>query len=800
MLRSFLTITIRVLWRNKVTTFVNIFSLAMGIATLIFTLLYVQREFSYDRFNVKYDRIYRLEGDGYGRLPPVIATYVKERVPEVEHVVRLAGAHRKPHITYLPDDNPQSLKNAEVNFFWADSTVFNVFTLPFIEGDPRTALKDPFSAVLTESTVLKLFGKSDPMSKTVKFIDHDYTVTGIIRDVQNSHIEIDALFSQESISKVYPDRNLNEMGPNSWLWSATYLLFREGFNENLVQEKINTTLSEINDGQLFDIEFKRFNIRPLKEIYLQGFVQNLQYGLHGNMKLIQLFLAAGVFIMVLACMNYVNLTTARSIVRTKEISVKKVAGSSISLLRYQLIVESIIVSLISLVVALTIIQIFLPVLNAMTIADIKTNQLNQPAVLGGVVASVILIGAVSGLYPAFYLTSGRPFGSKKGETTRSEASLRALLMTIQFAISVVMIIGMIANLRQTHFLRSADLGFRKDHVITIVTPADIPEEYSLRETFKERLRQHVTIMNVAYSAGNPGAAVPTTPIEYEGIKRNIGFLLIDEDYLDVMGMEMATGRSFLSDRPSEKFEFGKRQASILLNETAAKELAMDSPLGEVLYYAYQHGSVLRAEVIGVVKDFHFRSLHHQIEPLMIFWTPPMSRVNIKISSSNVPATLRAIEKEWKSVYGPRPFDYAFLDESFNRQYRNDEQLTTVIGYFTALAVIVACLGLFALSSFMVSRRTKEIGVRKALGASAKTIYAMLSWEFLKWIFLAVAIACPVALYLVKLWLEGFAYHINISADIFIITALIAIGVALVTVTWQSLKAAYANPVKALRYE
>ena len=804
MLRSFLTITLRVLWRNKVTSFVNIFSLSIGITAFIFIMLYVHQETSYDKFNENYNRIYRLEGNNYGKLPPIMGTYVKDRLPEVENIARLAGG-RKSFISYSPDENPDNLKHIEANFFWADSTTFDVFTLPFVQGNPHNALKEPFTAVLTESTARKLFDDSNPLTKSVEFIGHQFRVTGVIKDVKNSHIEIDALFSQESISKVYP---LADHGWNKGLWNATYLLMTDGIDKELTEKKINDVLMEINDGILFDIDFEYFQIRPLGDIYFQGSLQNLQYGLQGNLKLIQVLSAIGVFMLVLACINYINLTTARSIVRAKEVAIKRVAGSSLSLLRYQLILESVVVSLIALVVATTFVQIFLPTFNLMAMLDIGTSDLNRPVVWAGIVSGVILLGILAGVYPAIYLTAARPVGLMKGEGPKGSgrSMFRKGLMTFQFTISIVMITGIITNLRQMHFARNVDLGFRKEQVVTMYTPHNFPGEFSVRETFKERLLQHNGIINVAFSIGNPGAGPALGTLEFDGIKRNVEFFFIDDDYLDVMEIKIAEGRAFSPDRPGEKVHTedwsskGNPDVGVLVNETMVDEFGIESPLGKILHWTDRKGRMWRIEIIGVVRDFHLRSLHHKIEPLFLFWTDPWSLASIRINSYDIPATVKLIEKEWKNVYGQEPFRYQFLDETFDLQYKNDEQLATVIGYFTGLAVIIACLGLFALSSFMISRRTKEIGIRKSMGAPTGTIYFMLSWEFLKWILVAVVIACPVAWYLMHQWLETFAYHITLGIDIFVIAAALAISIALLTVTWQSLKAAYANPVKALRYE
>ena len=664
-----------------------------------------------------------------------------------------------------------------------------------------TALRAPFKAVITESIAKTLFSDTDPIGKSIEFYDHQFEVTGIIRDVEKSHLEIGALLSMTTIPQLFPDRDLNNTGRNSWLWSATYLLTANEIDEDQLNKKINEVLTEINDENLFDTEFKQFHLRALKEIYFYGSLQKLEYGLHGSYKLISILFIIGIFILLLACINYVNLTTARSVIRTKEVAVKRVIGSSITLVRFQLILESIIVSVISLVVALTATQIFISKFNNVAMVDIRIAEWNRPDVWASIFSAIVVLGIAAGVYPAFYLTGVKPVALMKGAALQNATtfSFRSLLMTFQFALSVVMIVCALANLRQMNYVRSATLGFNKEQILQIATPADFEQEYVLRETFKEALLESPNILGVSFSAGSPGGGINTIPLFIDDNKQFLEFFLVDHDYLDVMNIEVVEGRSFPRKNLSDFRLTSPDKMGILVNESAVREFGLTSPIGKTLYWE-EHNTRYALEIIGVVKDFHLRSLHHKISPFIFFQTEPMHLANVKVKPADIPATINGVEKTWKKVYGDRVFTYTFLDETFNRQYKSDEQLAAVITWFTGLAVIIACLGLFALSSFMVTRRTKEIGIRKSMGASIRSIYTMLSWDFLKWIIVAVVIACPVAWYLMQLWLSKFAYHIELGTDIFIIAAVSAIGVALLTVTWQSLRAANANPIKSLRYE
>jgi putative ABC transport system permease protein len=799
MIQSFITIALRILWRNKITSFVNIFSLSVGITSFIFIMLYVHHETSYDKFNLNYDHIYRLEGDNYAKLPPVIGIHIKDRIPEIKKIARISNI-ADIDILRKPDRNPENIRHVQTSVLWADSTTFDVFTFSFIKGDPALSLRHPFTCVISESVAENLFGDSNPMGKIVDLLEHQFEVTGIIKDIEKSHLEAKVLLSFSSIPLMYPDRNVNNTGRSSWLWSATYLLITDKIDEAFVEKKINGVLTEINDGNLFDTEFREFRLRPLKDIYFYGALQNLDYAFHGSFKLISILSVIGVFMLVLACINYVNLTTARSTVRTKEVAVKRIVGSSIALVRFQFIAESIITSVLSLGAALTAVQIFIGLFNEVAMVNINIASLNRWEIWLGLFIGAVCLGIVAGIYPALYFTAVIPVKLVRG-TDRDHDSAgfsRSLLMTFQFSLSIILIVCAIANLRQLDYVRHADLGFRTEQVIQVQTASEIGEELALRETFKNELLQFPDIIGIAYSAGSPGGFIPRHPIDIDGKKQSVDFFLIDHDYLDVMNIELSSGKSFTRRNFADSHEMFEKN-SILINESAVRELGLKNPVGKSFYWDDQ-GTRRAYEVIGVVKDFHFRSLHHKIGPLMLVQTPPMMTANIKLQSSNVPATLRTIEKAWKKVYGDRLFSFKFLDEKYNLQYKSDEQLATIIGWFTGIALIIACLGLFALSSFMVTRRTKEIGIRKSLGASIRSIYVMLSWDFLKWIVLAIVVSFPIAWYLLQLWLSKFAYHIKLETDIFILSALFATSVALLTVTLQSWKAASANPVKSLRYE
>ena len=783
------------------------------MTAFILIMLYVHHEFNYDKFNENYDRIYRLEAGEYGQFPPAIYEYVKDKISGIENITRLA-TYYKQYITYVPNDNPEGLKSIEVYTSYADSTLFDVFTLPFVQGNPKSALKDPFTAVLTESTAKNLFDDKDPMDKTLEWWDHKFRVTGIIKDVKRSHIEIGGLFSYESIEKMWPDYNLNYISSSGWLWSATYLLLGDNMDQESVEEKINQVLAEINDGIMISVKFDKFTVRPLKDVYFKGHpaILYLQFGRYGNLTLVRTFMAIAVFILVLACINYINLTTARATLRSKEVAMKKVVGSSRFLLRYQFITESILVTLISFLLAFTLIQGLIPLFSRLAMVNINMSEFNTPIVWVLTVVGIFIIGIISGIYPAIYLTSIKSVNLIKGESRKGSGKtiVRKSLMIFQFSISIILIVGIITNLRQINYARTFDLGFKKDYIIQANTPEVFDDQKSMfdpqhnqfvkRKTIKERLLRNPKIQKVSFTTGGPGGgSVPSGTFEIDGKEYTCQIILIDPDYLDLMGIELLEGRNFYLDNEADKWRQGNIPRFII-NETAAKQFYKESPVSKILTGKSGDGESFQYEVIGMVKDFNFRSIHHDIPPVFMGWNYPWSDMKIKISSNDIPSTIKFIENEWRVVYGTSPFSYSFLDETFDEQYKGDEQGAKIIGHFAALAIIIACLGLFALSSFMALKRTKEIGIRKSLGASSRGIFLLLTQEFVKWVLTAVVIACPVAWVLMNKWLQTFTFHINLKADIFILAALIALVTAMLTVTWQSLKTARANPVEALRYE
>ncbi|HZY81926.1 MAG TPA: FtsX-like permease family protein, partial [Cyclobacteriaceae bacterium] len=552
-----------------------------------------------------------------------------------------------------------------------------------------------------------------------------------------------------------------------------------------------------------------FKLRPLKELYFFGETAKASYGLHGNFQTIIILIIIGISLLALSGTNYVNLTTAGSTTRFKEVAVKRLTGSSVGMLRVQLMGESVIISLISLGIGLTLVQLLLPKFGALTGVNVSLMRLNDSMLWLKIIGGGIVIGVLSGVYPAFFLTAIQPLLLIKERIKGTRSLFRSALMTFQFTLSVVMIVAIIVIHRQLTFVRSMDLGFDKEQVLMIHTPADIPNEFVLRQQFESRLENIPGVEGVSFSIGSLGIFLSeSADMVINGEVRSGSKMLgVDEKYFDVMGLEVLEGRSFSLDSPGDSALLmtpsGARIGGILFNETAMKEYG--ASVGQRVYVPDGSDSAKQEprkyfEIVGVVRDFHFQSLHEKIEPLSFIWFhKPGITASIRVSPSNIHATVGAIEAEYKNVWQAGS-DYSFLDDTFNKFYARDQQLASVIDCFAVLAVIIASLGLFALSSFMVSGRMKEIGVRKVLGASVGRIYSMLSWDFLRWIVVAVLIGCPIGWYTMNAWLRTFEYRISIGMDVFAIAALLAVGIALLTITWQSINVAKANPVESLRYE
>ena len=803
MLKNYFIIAIRYLYRNKLQSIIQIASLTIGIAVMIQIGLYVDYEISFDKFNEKLDRIYRLEYGDFAGNASAVGHNIKENFPEVEDVVRIMRPVTT-RISYITDlgNGLNKTTDLKVKSVVCDSTLFDVFTFPFIQGDPVTALRDPRSVVLTESAARALFGNQDPIGEVLELETADSTqnfinITGIIHDPKNSHIDFDILLPMVSLK----DDTLGsgEKMLNTYQISAnwyTYLLLQDPEQKPNIEKRINEFFSEpVKDGPYYSQE-NIFTMRPLGKVYFsKPLRREWGYCLHGNLSQVRILLAIAVCILLLACINYINLTTARAIMRAREVGVRKGLGAHKPQLILQFLLESIVTILVSSFIALTIVQLLLPVFNELAIADINIERLLEPKILLITISGIAILGVIAGIYPAIYMTSFRTMASLKGEQLKGDRSIlfRRVLLTLQYTISVMLIIGVFSFLGQLRYMKTSELGFNKELIINIPDRGPTIDKHQI---IKERLLKNPVVQKVSFGSV-PGDRIQPFPgyLEYQNVKLKPSIVWIDPDYFDLMNIKILEGRNFTWDREEDMWRGRSRakenRCKILINEAAERAYNLKSPLGEIL--TYEGGNLydgIRYEVIGVVEDFHFFSLHHKIKPTVFFWH----------KRNNTQETIKFIKTEYVSLFPNMTFEFSFLDDTYNKQYENDERLSVIISNFAFVAILLGCLGLFGLSFFMAARRTKEIGIRKSLGASDHAIFILLSKEFIKWVALSVIIAWPTAWLILSKWFQSFAYRTNISWWIFLLAAFIAFAISFITVAWHAWETARTNPIEALRYE
>ncbi|KPL14909.1 MAG: hypothetical protein AMS26_09130 [Bacteroides sp. SM23_62] len=808
MFKNFFLTAHRNIVRNKMQSAIQVASLSIGIAAAVLIGLYARYELNYDRFNEKFDRIYRVEfGDQVG-MPSAIGHQIKQQIPEVENVVRLVnwiGKDEYATWSYYQNNDPSGQERMfrVEDMYYCDSTIFKVFSFSFLHGDPGTALRNPNSVVLTESTARSLFGDEDPMGQVIR--RDELTVTGVIEDVINSHIEINmlvSLMSHDSLGgfKRGEQGYLNYYnGDNSFM---TYVVLPESNDPRYIEKRVNDYFTETDQDDAFQVsEDTRFSLRPLEDIYFSTNLKGEQnYFRHGNMNLMRTLLAIAISILFISVINYVNISTARASLRAMEVGVRKILGSSKSKLIIQFLTEAILVSIFSFMIALTLVQLLLPGFNQLASTEMDLMISSNPASWLIYIISAIVLGIISGLYPSIYLTGFRTIASLSREQHKGKGSVlfRQVLLTSQFSIAIVLIIGLFVVFRQLHYMKSAHPGFNQELVINN-NYYRFGEDQARRRLFRERLLRNPNITGVAFSQGIMGGRQKTgvQPLEANGVKIQCNILPIDADFFEVMEIKLLGGRSFSWDRPADYMnERGNLPAKVIINETAMRAFELESPVG----YTETFDNGFTLEIIGLVSDFNFKSLHEKIEPCVYVWFDWLQNASIRITANDVPGTVKFIKTEFQSMFPGGIFDYTFLDETYGEQYIRDEKVAMIISFMTFVAILVACLGLFGLSSFMAARKTKEIGVRKVLGASVQSVFLLLSREFVKWVVLAILIACPVAWIVVNKWLETFAYHTHIEVWVLFAAILIAFLITFLTVTWQSLKTARTNPIESLRYE
>jgi len=809
MLTNYLKIAWRNLMKYKLISFINLFGLTVGLTCCLLITIYVLHELSYDRYNENADRIYRItrtfnntEGVVSLKLSTVSSPfgyYLPTDYPDIQKMTRLLNNGITP-LQYR-----DKLFN-EKDAYFADENLFDMFTVKVLRGNPKTALIGPYSVMLTEETASKYFGTEDPMDKILKFNNRfSLKVTGVYRAFpSNAHMHPGMLISFSTLkdTAIYGEENLRtSWGDNSFF---TYLMFPKGYPVDQMRASfpafVDRRMDKSNYNGMRPSLFTRLDLQKLTDIHLHSHM-DYEAEPNGDIKRVYVFSFIALFILLIACINYMNLSTARSALRAREIGIRKVVGASRKELVMQFLSESVLLTVLANLLAFSMLYFLLPFLNRLSGEDLSLGVLYKPWVILLMLVTPFAVGLLSGAYPALFISSFEPIKTLKGlfRANGSHLSLRQVLVGAQFAISIILIISTIVVYRQMQYIQQAALGYDKEHVVIMPYNNQVHDHY---EAFRTELLRDAGLRDVARSSRIPTGrlldgldAYTLSGDSMKPVQSDLRYLAVDYDFVATYGIPVAAGRNFSRT-------FGVDTSNFLINETAAAALGW-TPVSNAVGNDFKYGGV-QGHIIGVVGDFHFESLHQKIAP-MVFALPSPSQnffnaLSVKIAGANTDAAMSALEKSWKKYYPEVPYEYTFLDDNFDKLYQSEQKQGSLFTLFACIAILIACLGLFGLSAFAISQRTKEIGIRKVLGAETGGIVMLLSKDFVRLVGIAALIAFPVAWYAMHRWLLDFAYRTNISWWIYLLAAAIALLIALVTVGFQAVRAAWLNPVKSLRSE
>jgi putative ABC transport system permease protein len=806
MLRNFVKTAYRSLLINKGFTLINILGLALGLTACLLIIFYVFDELSYDRFNIKSNRIYRVNEDlklgdnkvQYAVAMPPLAQALKNDFPEVENTVRI----RRAGGFHIQKVNEQFQEN---NVFFADPSLFDVFTLPMLYGNAKQALTEPNSVVLTASAAKKYFSKLNVVGQKLIVDDNKaLAITGVIKDLpKQSHFQADFLVSMAT----WADSRSVE-----WLRSDynTYVLLREGADYKKLEAQFPQLLRKYAGGQMqselnMSIDafeksgsFFRMNMMRLTDIHLHSNLTG-ELGTNGNVQYVYIFSAIALFILLIACVNFMNLSTARSSNRAREVGIRKVLGSSRGYLISQYLTESVLVTFVATLTAVVLAYMLLPGFNQLAGKNLELNAHIFHWLIPVLLVTILSIGFLAGSYPALFLSAFKPIDVLKGtlSTGFKGGRLRSILVVVQFSISIFLIIGTIVIYNQLNYIQTRDLGYNRNQVLVIQNAYELGNH---AKTFKQEVKQLPGVLNATLTEFLPTSPSRNTSIFNKEAAPDPKKALfpqtwsIDEDYINTLDMKLALGRSFSATMPTDS-------SGIIINETAAKFLGFKDPLNKTLFRSSggEHPSYKPYQIIGVIKDFNFSSFRENISPVVMVLDQDHGSLSVRVNTANIPALLKQIEQKWKLLSSTH-FQYSFMDADFEASYRSEQRVGHIFIVFTSLAIIIACLGLFGLAAYAAEQRTREIGIRKVLGASVTTIVRMLSKDFIKLVIISIVIASPLAWLCMHKWLQDFAYRIQIAWWIPVLAGVTAIVIAFITVSFQSAKAAVANPVDSLRSE
>ena len=789
MWKNYLITAVRNLRKHKGHTLINILGLAIGMAASLLIFLYVQREMSYDQFHTKAKRIHRVllldkslgVTNTYAGITFVaMGPEIPEDVPEVEAAVRI-----------MPRGG-QAFEIQEKRYYtrdmvFADPDVFKVFDFELLTGDPDTALQEPYTVVLSEDLALAMFGDQDPIGKTFIWNEEQLRVTGILAELpSNSHLQFDVM-----VSLNFPDEEgafgeaLRDWG---WISAPTYVLLREGADDRDLEEKLIGVIRKNGVEENFSVTYQ-----PLSEVHLQS--KTIVFDRHnrnkGDLGYVYAMSAVAFFIMLIAVFNFMNLSTARSHSRAREVGMRKVVGARRRQLIWQFIGESILLCAGGLAIALGLVWLASLYLNAAFDMSLDLKLFLQPKIMGGMLAGAVLTGLVAGSWPAFVLSSFRPSHVLRGSglTGSHGMAMRRVLVIVQFSISIALIIGSGVVYKQIQFIKHKDVGYDREQVLTIGLTRENAKSF---DALVEKLAQSPAILSWSASGNIPGRTMGRRGIQPEGHGEDESWIVsgmsMDEHFLETMGIGLVAGRNF-----SQEFGTDAEQA-VIINEAAVSALGWDEPLSKT----FNNGEL---QVVGIIHDFHFATMRHVVEPLVMNFRPgPNQNLSLKLRGGSIQTGVEHLQQTWAEFFPADPLEFVFLDDEFEQLYRRETSFGSLTRGFTALAIFIACLGLFGLASHTVERRTKEIGIRKVLGAGMGGLVMLLSKTYLKFVLLANLIAWPVAYFMMRGWLNDFAYRIDIGVGIFIGSTVTSALISLFTVSFHSIRAANSDPVKALRYE
>ena len=789
MLKNLIKTAIRHILKHLGYSIMNILGLTLGISSALFLIIYVADEVSYDRYHEKADRIYRVstkitEPDDQfiwtvAQIP--FGPQVVHDYPEVQSFVRFIPM---PRALYKYEDKEFN----EENFCYVDSTLFDIFTYKVLKGEVKSALLEPKKIVLTEKIANKYFGKSDPIGKTLTTGTDTYEVTGVIQDVPtNSHFRFDAVASRNNLPK--------QLGSWGNFGVFTYLLFPENFDvkvfEKKIQEMYGTYMKPIFGAMNIKMEYI---IEPITKIHLYS-TKAGEPEPTGSITYVRVFAIVAIFLVLIAAMNYMNLATARSTRRAREVGLRKVVGSRRGPLMLQFLSESMVFTIISLIISLVLLVILLPRFNMLAGKYFNLHVIYSPVVLLTLLGIILVVGLFGGSYPAFFLSRFSPVTVLKGEITQGSAGslFRKILVVIQFTISVIMIICTLVVFRQLNYLKTMDQGFDQKNVLSLQLNQSMIQKYPV---LKEALLQNPNIKFVG-STNTPvgegsGKLVFNVETDQGMTPKGINFAIVDHDFVKTLGIKIVKGRDFQQDMPSDTL------TGVIVNETFVKRMGWSDPIGKKVEAG--GGNFVKARVIGVMEDYHQTGMYNGIESLLLAYRTRNNVIYIKLKENDMQPTLSYIETKWKEIFPGEPYTFTFLNERFNRQFETDEKRGKIFTLFTILAILIACLGLFGLASYMVEQRTKEIGIRKVFGANEAIVLRLIARDFLILVIIGIVIATPVAYYFMNNWLKNYVYRTNIGLPLMISAALLTILITFITISYKAYQAAIMNPARSLKTE